>query len=387
MAKTPLISPNIRRSLLIVEVTILVANVWVNLNTVESQSSPLVIWKIGFFSGAIAILGILLPIHGSVWQRRIYLFSAIAILATASHHKISFDSLTMLYLLKGCFLLPRREVILGTICYGVVVYTSLWLRLPTEFELIRNRGIEPYLDPIRIVSNNIFLYLGSCTFVLLLGNVWVEEQKARRKAEALSEQVESLAADLERNRIARDIHDSLGHSLTTLDVQIELAQRLQATNPERSQKSLDIAKILTRQCLDDVRRALRTMQRSQFDLTEAVGILVEQVTQNQSFQIKVEMTFPELSLQTSYQLYCIIQESLTNIQKYAQASQVAIKGTTIDSGISLKIYDNGKGFDQSLSHSGFGLRNMHERIQCLAGRFVIQSEINQGTRIEIFIPI
>jgi len=386
MAKIPLISPNIRRSLFIAEITILIVYVWINIYNVEFQGY-LTILKLGIFGGSIIIFSLFLPIDRPKWQRRVYFGMEIAILAVASYYKIYVESFVMLYLLKGCFLLPRREVIVGAIAYGIVVYTNLWQRLPTQFELMRNRGIEPYLDPVRIVCSSVFLYAGFCTFVLLLGNVWVEEQKARRKAEALSAQVESLAADLERNRIARDIHDSLGHSLTTLDVQIELAQRLQATNPERSQKSLDIAKILTRQCLDDVRRALRTMQRSQFDLTEAVIILAEQVKQNQSFQIKVEMELPELSLQTSYQLYCIIQESLTNIQKYAQASQVIIRGITVEKGVSLNICDNGKGFDRSLSHSGFGLRNMQERVQYLAGKFILQSEENQGTQIKIFIPL
>lgn len=383
------ISPHIRWSLLVVELTILMVSVWVNMNNIEFQSSPTMRWELLWFVVAIAPFSFCFPVYRPIWQRRAYIFSAIAILTLASHFKISFDSLLLLFLLKGCFLLPRREVILAAIIYGFVIFLSLWLRLPDEFALIRNRGLEVYLNPARIMTNNVIMYLGNCTFVLLLGNVWAEEQKTKRRAEALTVQVESLAADLERNRIARDIHDSLGHSLTTLDIQIELAQRLQTTDLERSQKSLDIAKILTQQCLDDVRHTLRTMQStaSQFDLTEAITNLAEQVRQNQSFQVQLDIILPELSLQTSYQLYCVVQESLTNIQKHAEASQVIIKATSGTDGIHLLIADNGNGFDQSLVRSGFGLCSIKERVQCLAGKLHLQAEIDHGTQIEIFIPI
>jgi signal transduction histidine kinase len=82
-----------------------------------------------------------------------------------------------------------------------------------------------------------------------------------------------------------------------------------------------------------------------------------------------------------------VQESLTNIQKHAKASQVILTGNSVPDGISLMIADNGKGFDQTLISSGFGLRSMKERVQCLAGDLHLKSEINRGTRIEIFIPI
>jgi signal transduction histidine kinase len=386
MTNSSVISQHIRRSLLAVEITILVVSVWVNINNIEFQTSPVMVWELSLFVGAILPFSLWFPIYHPLWQRRVYIFSAISILAIASHFRISFDSLLLLFLLKGCFILPRREVILAAIIYGSLIYSSLWLRLPSEFNLIRDRGIEIYLNPVRIITNNVIMYLGSCTFVLLLGSVWAEEQKAKRRAEALTVQVESLAADLERNRIARDIHDSLGHSLTTLDIQIELAQRFQSIDLERSQESLAIAKTLTQQCLDEVRRTLRTMQSSQFDLTEAVIKLVEQVKQNQSFQVQLEINLPELSLQTSYQLYCIVQESLTNIQKHAHASQVVLKGKTLEHGISLMILDNGRGFDQNSVSSGFGLRNMEERVQCLAGKLHLHSVIDQGTQIEIFVP-
>jgi signal transduction histidine kinase len=287
-------------------------------------------------------------------------------------------------LLKGCFLLPRSEVIIIAAIGLILDITSFSIRAPELFEMARHRNIEEYLNVPKIITNIVMAYFANCTFVLLLGNVWVEEYKSRQKAERLTQQVETLAVDLERNRIARDIHDTLGHSLTSLDVQIELAQRLQATEPARAQKSIDLAKKLSSQALDNVRQALGTMQRSNFDLKEAIVALGEQ---NLPFQIVIDVSFPKLSLQSSYQLYCIVQESLTNIQKHAQASNVIIEGSIVSGGTILKICDNGRGFNVDRSHPGFGLRNMKERVQCLGGDFNLSSEVGRGTEIKIVIPV
>jgi signal transduction histidine kinase len=93
--------------------------------------------------------------------------------------------------------------------------------------------------------------------------------------------------------------------------------------------------------------------------------------------VVIDVRFPKLSLQSSYQLYCIVQESLTNIQKHAQASRVRIEGSIISSGTIFKIYDNGKGFKIDRPHSGFGLRNMKERVQCLGGNFQLYTELDK----------
>jgi signal transduction histidine kinase len=384
MKNLPAIAPNIRRSLLVVELSILVVGIWFNLSNPELQKSSSNIFNIALSTIAVSPFIAILPVDRPLWQRRFYVLLAIVTLAISNHFKISTYSLNLVFLLKGCFLLPRIEVIIIAAIGLFLDVTSFSIRAPEIFETIRHQNLDAYLNVPRIITNIVMSYLANCTFVLLLGNVWVEEYKSRQRAERLTQQVETLATDLERNRIARDIHDTLGHSLTSLDVQIELAQRLQATEPARAQKSIDLAKKLSAQALDNVRQALGTMKRSNFDLTEAIVALSEQ---NQPFQIHVDLQFPQLSLQSSYQLYCIVQESLTNIQKHAQADRVIIKGSIVDGGTILEICDNGKGFSLDRSHAGFGLRNMKERVQCLGGDFNLNSEIGKGTKIKIFVPV
>jgi signal transduction histidine kinase len=389
MTVSPCISPNIRRALLFAELTLLGGCAWVSINSVNSHSSPFIYGYIALFCVLIAPFIFFMPVARPLWQRRAYIILAICLIVAALPFEVYFDSLIYTFLLKGCFLLPRREVIFIAAISVFMVPSAFVSRLPQEIAEMRSDGMkgieEQYNDP-RIFSNILIAYGGACTFIVLLGNVWAEEQKTKRRAELLTQQVETLAADLERNRIARDIHDSLGHSLTSLDVQIELAQRLQLTDPERSRKSLDIAKQLTSQSLEDVRRALRTMQQSHFDLKEATIALSEQVNQNQTFHVQTDIQLPPLSLQTSYQIYCIIQESMTNIQKHAHASQVVLKLALADGGTTLYIFDDGSGFDASLPHTGFGLRSMEERVQNLGGKFHLHSELGRGTHIKIFVP-
>ncbi len=382
---TPLlsISPNTRRSLLIVEICVLFVSTWFNLNDPEVRKSLPNIINIVLSIIAIAPLIVILPVHRPLWQRRVYFAISIIIFATANHLKVPIYTLNLVFLLKGCLLLPRGEVIAIAVISLVLDVTSFSMRAPEIFESIRHRNIEDYLNVPRIITNIVMGDLSNCVFVLLFGNIWVEEQKSRQKAERLTKQVETLATDLERNRIARDIHDTLGHSLTSLDVQIELAQRVQSTEPARAQQAIDLAKKLSSQALDNVRQALGTMKRSNFDLTEAIVALAEQ---NHPFQIIVDVRFPQLSLQSSYQLYCIIQESITNIQKHAQANRVTIESRIVDRGTILEICDNGNGFDLHRPHAGFGLRNMKERVQCLGGEFNLDSNIGQGTQIKIFVP-
>jgi signal transduction histidine kinase len=382
---TPLlsISPTTRRSLLIVEICVLFVSTWFNLNDPELRKSLSNIINIVLSIIAIAPLIAILPVNRPLWQRRVYFLISIIIFATANHLKVPIYTLNLVFLLKGCLLLPRQEVIAIAAISMVLNVTSFSLRAPEIFESIRQRDIEAYLNVPRIIGNIMMGDLSNCVFVLLFGNIWVEEQKSRQKAERLTKQVETLATDLERNRIARDIHDTLGHSLTSLDVQIELAQRVQATEPARAQQAIDLAKKLSSQALDNVRQALGTMKRSNFDLTEAIGALAEQ---NHPFQIVADVRFPPLSLQSSYQLYCIIQESITNIQKHAQADRVTIDSRIVDRGTILEICDNGNGFDLNRPHAGFGLRNMKERVQCLGGEFHLNSNIGQGTQIKIFVP-
>ena len=339
-------------------------------------------------------LSFFFPINRPIWQKYVYIFLEIVSIILARIVGVDFDILLYLVLVKSCFLFNRKQVIIIAVASGICWNIAIVLSTPIVLKFTRDRlsqKIDELNDTnfyiIRNVINNTGFYLAASTFVILFGFVILAEQKSRQKAEELTKRVETLAANLERNRIAREIHDSLGHSLTTLDVQLELAQRLYQRDPIKAAKSLDIAKELTSQCLNEVRRSVQTMRQSNFNLKEALNILAQKVERNQSFVIRVNVKLPQLPVQTSHQLYCIVQEGLTNIQKHADAKLVTLYGIKNPDGILLELTDDGRGFDVSAHHTGFGLRGMQERVSILGGELTIKSHLEQGTQIQVWIPV
>ncbi|MEC4819958.1 MAG: sensor histidine kinase [Scytonema sp. PMC 1069.18] len=333
------------------------------------------------------------PIYSPLWQRRVYIFLELLSIMLAKATGVKFDILLYLVIAKSCFLLPRKNIIIIVIVSGIIwSLLPIW-SLPPILEFHRShlsqRIAELYDTKFvitREVINGVGFYLAASTFVISFTFIVLAEQKSRQRAEVLTKQVENLAATLERTRIAREIHDSLGHSLTTLDVQLELAQKLSDRDPIQAAKSLDIAKELAGQCLSEVRRSVQTMRQSNFNLNEALSTLAEHVGRNQTFVINLDVKLPQLPVQTSHQLYCIVQEGLTNIQKHASATRVSLKGYQNTNGIIIELTDNGHGFEVSAPQTGFGLRGMQERILILGGELKINSTLGQGTQIQVMIP-
>ena len=212
------------------------------------------------------------------------------------------------------------------------------------------------------------------------------ERQNRQRAEFLAQQVEAQAATLERTRIAREIHDSLGHSLTTLDVQLELARRLLNRDRTQASNALLIAHQLAGQCLQDVRHSVQTLRQHDFDLNEALSLLAEQVQQTQPLRIQLDLQLPKLPVQVSHQLYCIVREGLTNVCKHGLATTVYLSGYVIANEILIELQDDGIGFNPDKLQMGFGLSGMQERIQLLNGQATICSAEGQGTYIQVKIP-
>lgn len=131
-----------------------------------------------------------------------------------------------------------------------------------------------------------------------------------------------MATQLERVRIARDIHDSLGHTLTNLQVQLALAQEFRQHKLERAFKAIDLAKFLTDQCVEDVSLKLQTMHQSDFNLNRALQSLIEQLKHHPGLKVDSEINLPQLPLRVSHNLYYIIKEGLTNIQKHSNSDRL-----------------------------------------------------------------
>lgn len=197
--------------------------------------------------------------------------------------------------------------------------------------------------------------------------------------------IEDQATLQERNRIARDIHDSLGHSLTALNLQLETALKLFSANPEKAKMFLTEAKRLGSTALQDVRQSVSTMRSDPLQgrsLEDAIASLIEGFVRSTGISPTCSI-FLEHSISTDIAIvvYRIVQEALTNISKYAAATEVQIQLQATAAELYVRIQDNGKGFNLDENSSGFGLQGMRERTLALGGQLAIDSAPGDGCRI------
>ncbi len=125
--------------------------------------------------------------------------------------------------------------------------------------------------------------------------------------------MDSITLTLERERIARDIHDSLGHALTGLNVQLQLAQKLQDADPARSREAIGLARGFAARAVADVRRAVRAVRDAYFDFPGAVKELAETLESSGGCKVHVAIEPVSLSARLSHNLFFLIQEGLTNV--------------------------------------------------------------------------
>jgi signal transduction histidine kinase len=202
--------------------------------------------------------------------------------------------------------------------------------------------------------------------------------------------IEQLATVQERNRIAREIHDSLGHSLTIFAIHLEGALRLLRSNPEQAEELLSELKQLNSKTLQEVRQSITTLRCDPLQkksLSQGIADLITEFQKSTGIEVKFDNQLKfTLSHDLNLVIYRIVQESLTNIRKYAQATEVSI-AIIPSSNLEISIIDNGKGFDLTQNMTGFGLQGMRERALALMGKLEIITAPNKGCRIIAILPL
>ena len=219
-----------------------------------------------------------------------------------------------------------------------------------------------------------------------------ELQEAHHQLQAYALHTEEMAVVQERNRLAREMHDTLGHRLTVAAVQLEGAQRLCSVNPERAEDMVGTVREEVREALSELRSAVatlrapieadlhlrRSLQRLSAHFEEATGFVVHRV-------LPEEM--PELPGTYRLAIYRTAQEALTNIQKHAKATQVWLMLTTQDNAVTLLVGDDGQGISLSKERAGFGLRGMRERAAQLGGELHLEPRRGGGTQVSFRLPL
>jgi signal transduction histidine kinase len=216
------------------------------------------------------------------------------------------------------------------------------------------------------------------------------------KLQLYADQVAELAATEERNRLARDIHDSLGHRLTVVAIQLEKALAYKDRDPAEAEKAILAAKQAASAALREVRRSVRSLRDADegFSLRISLAELVDEM-ENGRFSINYAFTGDETSYSRSVlmALYRSAQEGLTNIQKHAEATAVSLTASLEEAEGKLILQDNGRGFDATTlddlaidPYHSFGLQGIQERLELVRGQVQVISQPGKGTILQITVP-
>ena len=220
-----------------------------------------------------------------------------------------------------------------------------------------------------------------------------------RAEEAIRELSFSLwtAQEMERKRIASELHDDLGQTLAFLKIQIKNIQNKLLKHQDELKKDCENSLTYADQLIEKVRtlsHGLTPISLTHLGLTASLQSLIEDFSKYSYMNIQkdianIDRLYPPIAEITIYRIF---QEIFTNIEKHANADYVKIEFIKQDIGVFFKIEDNGKGFDLErielnyLNERRLGLASIKERVRMLGGRFKIQSQLNEGTKINFTIP-
>lgn len=246
-----------------------------------------------------------------------------------------------------------------------------------------------------------YMYLKQTRSLLRSGQR--EKESLQRERDQLDLQVRERTANLaelathlqnvredERGHLARELHDELGALLTAAKLDVaRIKSRLAGNMPEASERlvhltdTLNSGIALKRRIVED----LRPSSLSHLGLVASLEILAREFAESSGLDITADLEQVDLGGAAQLTVYRLVQESLTNIAKYAEAQQAVISLQNMDSYITIEVHDNGKGFDaDNVATTSHGLAGMRHRVEAAGGRLSVDSTRGHGTRISAVLP-
>ncbi len=283
--------------------------------------------------------------------------------------------------------LPRRTaqrwlVGLGGLTFGILVYAYGWVGGLTSaavyasgfvffwaFASLTRQAHEARAESERLLA---------------------ELQEAHRSLQEYALKAETLAAAEERNRLAREMHDTIGHRLTVAAVQLEAAGRLLPAQAERAAEIVATVRTQVRAALDELRRtvaALRQPLEEALPLEHTLPRLVEDFRHATGLEVEMALSegLPSLAPLQRLTIYRAVQEGLTNVHKHASARRAWVALRSEAGLLRLSIADDGRGPQENRS-SGFGLRGLRERAARLGGEIAFGPRPGGGSLLEVTLP-
>ncbi|HKJ39332.1 MAG TPA: sensor histidine kinase [Anaerolineales bacterium] len=346
-------------------------------------------WLLNAILIAYAVLMLLNPfiIRDTELGAHIYLALQTALIIGGMLLYYELDFFAILFMPLGgqsVFILPRRKAITWIAIFAIAIIIGQL----TQFEF--PNGL-PFT----------FLYLAGLFFVASFSTTMLRTNEARIQSDRVLDelkqthdqlqeyagQAEELATAKERNRLARELHDSVAQTLYGLTLQAEAANRkLKAGQTNEVSEYLQEIRDSAQHTLQETRLLifeLRSPVLEQDGLVSALRARLESVESRSGLKTHIQLQeVDQLSAEVEAGLYGISREALNNILKHAGATEITVALKQVSNKIVLEIKDNGAGFDPAVSEGGLGLRGMRERAEQCGGDLQIESSAN-GTKIKV----
>ena len=287
--------------------------------------------------------------------------------------------------------LPPLAAVPGSLVIFVLVFIA-----DPDFNLAALRS-EQIIGPLIGWTASMVLYF----FIYYItrtsekrGELVAELRAAKAELEAARARDAELAALRERERLARDLHDSLGHALVAISVQLEAIQRLYRVDPERAAAQVDTLKAATRGATDELRRSLaglRTPGLGDRPLDEALRSLAVDTARQHDLDVacRVEPGSARLSPAAAEALWRVAQEALTNVARHAQARHVEVTLTFTPEWAQLRVQDDGRGLPEDtaalVAAGHYGLSGLRERLEVVGGTLSLSND--GGVTVDAQVPL
>lgn len=306
--------------------------------------------------------------------------------------------------IRACLIFELKESVVATTFIVIVAMASIFLYYP-DFQAFQSssvKGLTITSEQYKIIKNigiisGLFLFGLCVACISIMVNALQREYDSRHKLTQAHQKLreyamlaEDRATVHERNRIAREIHDSLGHTLTAQSIQLDNAIAFWQSEPDKAYNFLVESKDLVATALKEIRHSVSTLRSDPLakkNLKGAIALLFQEFSSRT--KIIPDYTFAlnhTLTEEIKLTIYRIIQEALTNIVKHSEATTVKVELQTFPDHLYLSIEDNGQGFNPQLNTTGFGLQGMRERVMALKGKMEVYSGLQRSCTIAIKIP-
>ncbi|MFT3837662.1 MAG: sensor histidine kinase [Myxococcaceae bacterium] len=288
-----------------------------------------------------------------------------------------------------------QSPLLATLLLFTTLFALLYPKplaiLPPLLALLITTRLDQLLDrpPTAIEVLTLLWYL-ALDFIIIYVLVYLNEREvsAHREVVGLQSDLKELAVVEERNRLAREIHDGLGASLSSLIIQSEYLLGL-AKEDAALRKEIEELKASAEESIEELRRNLR-MMREDFDLGQGLEDYAKTFRERTQVPVKFERSGYVMKLPPESQLalFRVLQECLSNAAKHAQPKQIEVKLHFGPEQVHLSVKDDGAGFDANKAKVGhYGLINMRERAMKVGGEVIIDSKPGNGTHISFAVPV